>query len=96
MGEASHVVWYTTGTVKYSGVESPSRYTTLPAGRGYTTVDLSVSLVRGITERTTLVRCEARVIHVGSSIATAEAKLVDDRGNLCAHGTATCLILTPR
>lgn len=71
-------------------------HTTLPAGKGYTTVDLSVSLVRGITERTTLVRCEARVIHVGSSIATAEAKLVDDRGNLCAHGTATCMILTPR
>ena len=71
-------------------------HSTLPAGKGYTTVDLSVSLVRGISDRTKLVRCEARVVHAGSSIATAEAKLVDDRGNLCAHGTATCLILAPR
>lgn len=71
-------------------------HTTLPAGKGYTTIELSVSLVRAITERTKRVRCEARVIHVGSSIATAEGQLVDDQGKLCAHGKATCMILTPR
>jgi uncharacterized protein (TIGR00369 family) len=71
-------------------------HSTLPAGKGYTTVDLSVSLVRGISERTKLVRCEATLIHAGSSIATASARLVDESGQLYAHGTATCLILTPR
>jgi uncharacterized protein (TIGR00369 family) len=71
-------------------------HTTLPAGKYYTTVDLSISLVRAITERTTGVRCEAHVIHSGGSIATAEAKLLDDRGQLLAHGTTTCLIMSPR
>ena len=71
-------------------------HTTLPAGKGYTTIDLSVSLVRAITERTGRVRCEANVVHVGGSVGTAEAKLVDARGNLYGHGKATCLILTPR
>jgi uncharacterized protein (TIGR00369 family) len=71
-------------------------HTTLPAGKGYTTVDLSVSLVRGITDRTRLIRCEAAIIHTGGTIATAGARLVDAGGQLYAHGTATCLILSPR
>lgn len=50
---------------------------------------------RALTERTERVRCEANVVHVGS-VGTAEAKLVDARGNLYSHGKATCLILTPR
>ena len=71
-------------------------HSTLPAGKYYTTVDLSISLVRAISEKTKRVRCEAKVVHAGSSVATAEAKLVDDRGQLCAHGTATCLVMSPR
>jgi uncharacterized protein (TIGR00369 family) len=71
-------------------------HTTLPAGKFYTTVDLSISLVRAISEKTKRVRCEATIVHSGSTVATAEAKLVDDRGQLCAHGTATCLVMSPR
>ena len=71
-------------------------HTTLPAGKYYTTVDLSISLVRPLTERTQRVRCEATIIHAGRSIATAEGRLLDDRGALCAHGTTTCLIMSPR
>ena len=71
-------------------------HSTLPAGKYYTTVDLSISLVRAITDKTKRVRCEANVVHAGSTVATAEAKLVDDRGQLCAHGTTTCLIMSPR
>jgi uncharacterized protein (TIGR00369 family) len=71
-------------------------HSTLPAGKYYTTVDLSISLVRALSEKTKRVRCEGKVVHAGSSVATAEAKLVDDRGQLCAHGTATCLVMSPR
>jgi uncharacterized protein (TIGR00369 family) len=71
-------------------------HTILPAGKYYTTVDLSISLVRPITEHTKSVRCEASVIHAGSSIATAEGRLFDGRGQLCAHGTTTCLLMSPR
>lgn len=71
-------------------------HTTLPAGKVYTTVDLSISLVRAITTRTNRVRCEARVVHTGGTIATADARLFDDEGVLCAHGSTTCLIMAAR
>jgi uncharacterized protein (TIGR00369 family) len=70
--------------------------TTLPAGKGYTTVDLSVSMVRAISERIPKIRCEATIIHSGGSIATAQGRVIDEAGTLYAHGTTTCLILTPR
>lgn len=71
-------------------------HSTLPAGKGYTTVDLSVSMVRAITERVGRIRCEATIVHTGGSIATAQGRITDDAGTLYAHGTTTCLILTPR
>ena len=71
-------------------------HSTLPAGKAYTTVDLSISLVRAITERTGTVRSEAKVIHAGSSIITAEGRLVGTDGTLYAHATTTCLVLSPR
>jgi len=71
-------------------------HTTLPAGKGYTTVDLNVSLVRAITDRAGRLRCEAKVIHQGGSIVTAEGRITDAAGTLYAHGHTTCLVLTPR
>jgi uncharacterized protein (TIGR00369 family) len=71
-------------------------HTTLPAGKGYTTVDLSISLVRAITEKVKRVRCEATIVHAGGTIATAQARITDDAGTLYAHGTTTCLILAAR
>jgi acyl-coenzyme A thioesterase PaaI-like protein len=41
---------------------------------------------------TGVVSCEGQVIHVGSRIATAEARLTDAAGKLYAHGSTTCLI----
>ncbi|HEX4904085.1 MAG TPA: PaaI family thioesterase [Acidimicrobiales bacterium] len=68
-------------------------HSTLPAGTGYTTVDLGVKLVRGITATTGRLRCEARVTHAGGRIATAEATITGPDGKLHAQGTTTCLIL---
>jgi uncharacterized protein (TIGR00369 family) len=70
-------------------------HTTLPAGVGYTTVDLSVTFVRPLTATTGPVQCEGRVIHVGSRVGTAEARITDADGRLYAHATATCLIMRP-
>jgi uncharacterized protein (TIGR00369 family) len=70
--------------------------TTLPAGKGYTTVDLSISFVRALTENVKRIRCEATIVHAGGSIATAQGRVLDEAGTLYAHGTTTCLILTPR
>jgi uncharacterized protein (TIGR00369 family) len=71
-------------------------HTTLPAGKGYTTVDLSITLVRAITDRVERVRCEAQVLHAGGSVVTAEGRIVDDAGTLYAHATTTCLVLLDR
>jgi uncharacterized protein (TIGR00369 family) len=68
-------------------------HTTLPAGVGYSTVELKVNLVRAITARTGLLRAEGLIIHRGNRIATAEGFLRDREGRLYAHGTTTCLIL---
>jgi uncharacterized protein (TIGR00369 family) len=68
-------------------------HSTLKAGQGFTTVDLAVSFVRPVHQSTGKVRCEAKVIHAGGRIATAEARLVDAEGKLYAHGTTTCLVM---
>jgi len=71
-------------------------HSTLPAGKAYTTIDLSISLVRSLTERTGPIRSEAKVIHVGGSVVTAEGRIVGADGTLYAHATTTCLVLSPR
>ena len=68
-------------------------HTTLPAGVGYTTVELKVNLVKGITARTGLLRAEGRIIHRGNRVATAEGFLRGADGRLYAHATTTCMIL---
>lgn len=67
-------------------------HTTLPAGTGYTTVELKVNFLRPITAGTGLLRCEGKTIHVGGRIATAEARLLDGSGKLHGHATTTCMI----
>lgn len=67
-------------------------HTMMPPGRGYTTAELGVNLVRAITTKVPRVRAEGRVIHCGRQLATAEARLVGPDGTLYAHGTTTCLV----
>jgi uncharacterized protein (TIGR00369 family) len=66
---------------------------TLPAGRSCATTDLQVRFIRPITLDSGKLRCEATVIHVGKTIGTAEARLTDSAGRLCAHATTACAIL---
>jgi uncharacterized protein (TIGR00369 family) len=67
-------------------------HSTLPAGAGYTTLEIKVNYIRPMTAETKRVRCEANVIHVGGRTATAEGRVVDEHGKLYAHGTTTCII----
>jgi len=69
--------------------------TTLPAGSGFTTLELKVSFVRAITRDTGPVRCEGRVVHGGRTVATTEGRVVaQETGKLLAHGSATCLVFS--
>jgi uncharacterized protein (TIGR00369 family) len=71
-------------------------HTMMPAGRGYTTAELGVNLVKAIGPRVQRVRAEGRVLHCGRQLATAEAKLFGPDGTLYAHGTTTCLVFELR
>jgi uncharacterized protein (TIGR00369 family) len=65
----------------------------MPAGRRFTTLELKVNLTRPITKDAGLLRCEARVVHVGGRTATSEGRIIDRNGKLYAHGTTTCIIV---
>lgn len=68
-------------------------HSTLPAGRSYTTAELNIKIVRPATDQTGPLRATGRLIHRGDRIATAEASIQDEGGNLYAHATTTCLML---
>ncbi len=68
-------------------------HTKLPAGIGYTTLELKVNYIRPLTSTTGIVTSEGKVIHLGSTIATAEGRITGAAGKLYAHATTTCLIL---
>jgi uncharacterized protein (TIGR00369 family) len=71
-------------------------HTQLPAGSGYTTVELKVNFVRPVVIGAGRLRSEGRVIHLGNRLATAEARLTDASGKLYAHAVGTCLVFTDR
>lgn len=71
-------------------------HSTLEAGKGYTTVELSVNIVRAITDRVPLVRAEGWIVHRGGQVATAEGRLTGPDGRLYAHATTTCLVFDAR
>jgi uncharacterized protein (TIGR00369 family) len=67
-------------------------HTKMPVGRGYTTAELSVNIVKALTPKVQRVRAIGRVIHCGRQLATADAKLIGPDGTLYAHATTTCLV----
>ncbi len=67
--------------------------TMLPAGKGYTTLEIKANLVRAITLQTGPIRATGKIVHMGRQTATAEGRLEDAAGKLYAHGTTTCIIL---
>lgn len=67
-------------------------HTMMPAGRGYTTAELGINLVKAIGPKVQRVRAEGKVLHCGRQLATAEARLYGPDGTLYAHGTTTCLV----
>ncbi|MEY2890318.1 MAG: hypothetical protein RJA98_226 [Pseudomonadota bacterium] len=67
---------------------------TLPAAKGFTTVELKISYLRAIAlPQTPLVRAEATIINAGRMVGFAEARLVGPDGKLYAHATTTCVVL---
>ncbi|CAN5303026.1 PaaI family thioesterase [soil metagenome] len=69
-------------------------HTTLPAGVGYTSIDLRVNYFRAVHAGAPIV-AHGWVVKAGSRVAYAEADLHDDEGKLLAKATSSCLIIQP-
>jgi uncharacterized protein (TIGR00369 family) len=67
-------------------------HTSMPAGRAYTTAELSVNIVRAASYKSGPLRAIGTVIHAGRQLATAEGRIVGPDGKLYAHATTTCLV----
>lgn len=68
-------------------------HTTLPAGQTYTSVDLQVSYLRGITAASAPLAAVGRVTKPGRRIAFAVGEVRDAGGRLVATGTGSCLVI---
>lgn len=69
-------------------------HTMLPAGVGYTTLELKVNYIRAAKIDGLTLSAVGTTIHVGRTTATAEGKVVDENGKLIAHATTTCLVIS--
>ncbi len=68
----------------------------LPAGVGFTIVEVKIDFVRSITLKTGHVRAEGKVVRVGKQIGQSDGVIYDDEGQVLAKGSATCLLFRPR
>ena len=68
-------------------------HSTLPAGVGYTTLDLTTKFLRPVSLASGTLTCEGIVLNTGRRTALAQAQITDARGALVAHATSTCMIL---
>jgi uncharacterized protein (TIGR00369 family) len=68
-------------------------HTHMPAGGGYTTLEVKTNLVRAISAKTGVLRAIGKIVHLGKRVATAEGRLEDADGKLYAHASTTCIIL---
>ena len=67
----------------------------LPAGTGYTSLELKVNFLRAVHAKSGVMRCTGTVLNLGRRTAVAEARLYDAQGKQYAHCIQTCLILAP-
>jgi uncharacterized protein (TIGR00369 family) len=65
----------------------------LPAGVGYTSLDLSVKFLGAVRVGSGALTCTGTVTHLGRRTALAEARLQDASGRLLATATSSCLIV---
>jgi uncharacterized protein (TIGR00369 family) len=64
----------------------------LPAGVGYTSLDLHTRFLRPATLDSGVLRCTGTVLSRTRRSAVAEARLEDASGRLIAHATSSCMI----
>lgn len=71
-------------------------HTALEPGYAYTTLELKVSYLRALPDRSGTVQGRGRLLSIGRRVAFAEATLHDGNGKLCATATSTLLVFETR
>lgn len=66
-------------------------HTTLPAGTGFSTIEIKVSYLRALQPGTRL-EAVGRVVRAGRRVAFTEGSVTDDRGRLVGTATASLAI----
>jgi uncharacterized protein (TIGR00369 family) len=67
-------------------------HTTLPEGVGYTSVEIKVNYLKGVTASSGPLTAVGTVVKAGSRIGFTEGKVIDAAGNLVATATSTLLV----
>ena len=67
-------------------------HSTVPLGRGYTTLEIKVNYLRAVTSSSGLITAVGSVVHGGRQVAVAEASATDTAGRLVATASTTCLL----
>lgn len=67
--------------------------TTLPAGTGYTSIELKVNYLRPVRRDTGELRAHGWVTKPGRRVAFAEADVRDPAGKVVATASGTCLVI---
>jgi uncharacterized protein (TIGR00369 family) len=68
-------------------------HSTLPAGTGYTPVEIKVNYLRPLVAELGKVRAVGQVISSGRRTALATGELFDASGKLCGWASSTCMIM---
>lgn len=86
---AAHGGWF--GTLLDSCMACAVQ-TTLPEGRGYTTVEYKITILRPAFQDTPPLRAIGSVVNSGRRIATATGEMRGPDGKVYATGSTTCLV----
>ena len=68
---------------------------TLPAGHRFTSIDLTVSMLRAAGADSGTLTCVGTVVKPGRQVSFTEARITDSKGRLIATATSSLLIVPP-
>ncbi|MBF4766336.1 PaaI family thioesterase [Nocardioides agariphilus] len=67
-------------------------HTTLPAGKGYTSVEIKVSYLKAVRSSSGRLTATGRVVRAGSRVGFTEGEVTDESGAVVATATSTLLV----
>ena len=70
-------------------------HTTLAAGVGYSSIDITVNFLRPVTLASGTLTATGRVVKPGRRVATAAVEIADGAGKLVATASSSCLVMAP-